>query len=46
MPEVVTIAPVGPPNRLRVPKMRVCDERLGVKRDEPSDGSVTEDAVA
>jgi hypothetical protein len=35
----------GPPTgarRLRVPKMRVCDERLGVKRDEPPDGSATE----
>jgi hypothetical protein len=25
-------------SRLRVPKMRVCDERLGVKRDGPPDG--------
>jgi hypothetical protein len=34
MPEVVTIAPMGPTGarRPRVPKMRVCDERLGVKR--------------
>jgi hypothetical protein len=29
-------------SRLRVPKMRVCDERLGIKRDEPPDGWVTE----
>jgi hypothetical protein len=39
--------PDGAPTRarrLRVPKMRVCDERLGVKRDEPPDGSATEGA--
>ena len=34
-------APTGA-RRLRVPKMRVCDERLGVKRDEPPNGSATE----
>jgi hypothetical protein len=31
-------APTGA-RRLRVPKMRVCDERLGVKCDEPPDRS-------
>ena len=31
-------APTGA-SRLRMPKMRVCDERLGVKRDGPLGGS-------
>jgi len=41
MPKVVTIAPMGGQpgaNCLRVPKLRVCDERLG-KRGGPVDGS-------
>ena len=29
-------------SRLRVPKMRVCHERLGAKRNGPPDGSATE----
>jgi hypothetical protein len=39
--------PDGAPTRarrLRVPKMRVCDERLGVKRVEQPDGSAMEGA--
>ena len=33
-----TDGPPTGPGRLRVPEMRVCDERLGVTRDGPPDG--------
>jgi hypothetical protein len=33
-----TDGPPTGPRRLRVPEMRVCDERLGVTRDGPPDG--------
>jgi hypothetical protein len=45
MPEVVTFAPVGRQPGLvayECPKCAYVTKRLGVKRDEPPDGSVTE----